>query len=132
MSSRLLISRASTVVQTLGGAPFAVDVTDRVRPLIRSGTTRIPSGANRCPAAGTGTRSTAAGSTLTDCPNGIVDWIQMFGAQLVAHVPERELPSVLARAAELAAPTLRKPDGWYADYWRLRFVAVAESSTPND
>lgn len=65
---------------------------------------------------------------LVDCPNGIIDWVHMFGRQLVAHVPEAQLPPVLARAAELAEPQLRKPDGWYADYWRLRFVAVAEST----
>lgn len=52
----------------------------------------------------------------------------MFGGQLVGHVPQDQLPSVLSRATELAEPRLRTSDGWHADHLRLRFAAVAESS----
>jgi trans-aconitate methyltransferase len=61
---------------------------------------------------------------------GLADWFTMFGGQLTAAVPAAALPAVVARAGELAAPRLRRGDGWVADYWRLRFVAVAGAGTP--
>jgi len=36
------------------------------------------------------------------------------------------LPRVLARVDELAAPRLRCGGEWFADYWRLRFLAIAD------
>jgi hypothetical protein len=54
----------------------------------------------------------------------------MFGGRLTAVVPPARLPSVVARAGELAAPRLRRDGRWVADYWRLRFVAVAGAGTP--
>ena len=62
---------------------------------------------------------------LAGGPGGLADWFTMFGGRLTAPVPAAELPGVLARAGELAAPRLRSDDRWTADYWRLRFVAVA-------
>ncbi|HEV3496134.1 MAG TPA: hypothetical protein VHA34_07290, partial [Actinomycetes bacterium] len=55
----------------------------------------------------------------------LADWLAMFGAQLTAAVPPARLAAVVARAEELAAPRLRRDGRWVADYWRLRFVAVA-------
>jgi len=62
---------------------------------------------------------------LAGGPDGLADWLTMFGGQLTAAVPAAELPGVLARAGELATPRLRHDGRWVADYWRLRFVAVA-------
>ena len=67
---------------------------------------------------------------LAGGPGGLADWLTMFGGQLTAAVPAAALPGVVARAGELAAPRLRRGDGWVADYWRLRFVAVAGAGTP--
>jgi len=67
---------------------------------------------------------------LAGGPGGLADWLAMFGGQLTAAVPEAALPGVVTRAGELAAPRLRRGDGWVADYWRLRFVAVAGAGTP--
>jgi SAM-dependent methyltransferase len=64
---------------------------------------------------------------LAGGPDGLAHWFTMFGGQLTAQVPAAELPGVLARAGELAAPRLRRDGRWIADYWRLRFVAVAEA-----
>jgi hypothetical protein len=50
----------------------------------------------------------------------------MFGRSLTAQVPAAELPRVRTRGNELAAPRLRRGGEWFADYWRLRFVAVAD------
>jgi trans-aconitate methyltransferase len=58
-------------------------------------------------------------------PDGLADWMAMFGGALVQGVPAELLPRVLARMSELAAPALRDGDRFVADYWRLRFVAVA-------
>ncbi|MFN8167830.1 MAG: methyltransferase domain-containing protein [Candidatus Nanopelagicales bacterium] len=64
----------------------------------------------------------AAGSTSAD-------WARMFGAALVADVPDADRArfdaAVDAAAAELGLA--RRPDGepgWWADYVRLRFVGV--------
>jgi trans-aconitate methyltransferase len=64
---------------------------------------------------------------LTDCPNGLADWVQMFGGSITAQVPAALLPELLARVNQLAAPRLRRDGRFIADYWRLRFVAVAEA-----
>jgi trans-aconitate methyltransferase len=63
---------------------------------------------------------------LADCPDGLADWLEMFGRPLTAEVPAARLPQVLARVNELAAPRLRRDGEWFADYWRLRFLAVAD------
>ena len=63
---------------------------------------------------------------LADCPGGLADWLEMFGRSLTAEVPPALLPQVLARVNELAAPRLRPGGEWFADYWRLRFVAIAD------
>ena len=58
-------------------------------------------------------------------PDGLADWMAMFGGALVQGVPAELLPRVLARMTELAAPALRDGDRFVADYWRLRFLAMA-------
>ncbi|MBC9716062.1 methyltransferase domain-containing protein [Streptomyces sp. TRM66268-LWL] len=65
---------------------------------------------------------------LTECPGGVADWVAMFGSTLIAHVPADVLPAVLARVNELVAPTLERDGSWYADYYRLRFVAEARDA----
>lgn len=62
---------------------------------------------------------------LTDCPDGVADWVTMFGSTMLEHVPPGSRPAVLARVGELCRPTLFREGRWYADYVRLRFVAVA-------
>jgi trans-aconitate methyltransferase len=58
-------------------------------------------------------------------PHALADWLTMFGRSLLAEVPDDRRPRVLARTAELAAPRLRRGGRLVADYWRLRFLAVA-------
>ena len=55
----------------------------------------------------------------------LADWLAMFGRSLTAAVPADVLPRVVSRTSELAAPRLRHDGRWVADYWRLRFVALA-------
>jgi trans-aconitate methyltransferase len=67
---------------------------------------------------------------LAGGPDGLADWVAMFGGSLTAAVPADRLGQVVARAGELAAPRLYRDGRFIADYWRLRFVAVAEDGTP--
>jgi trans-aconitate methyltransferase len=60
--------------------------------------------------------------------HALADWMAMFGGSLTAAVPAGRLPEALDRTAALAAPRLRRDGRWLADYWRLRFVAVATDS----
>jgi trans-aconitate methyltransferase len=58
-------------------------------------------------------------------PDGLADWLAMFGGSLTAAVPAALRERVVARTCELAAPRLWRDDRFVADYWRLRFLAVA-------
>ena len=66
-------------------------------------------------------------SLLSDAADGIAGWMRMFGgdmiAQLSAQSPAEVVPAALASLNELTAARLRRPEGWYADYVRLLFVA---------
>jgi trans-aconitate methyltransferase len=61
---------------------------------------------------------------LDDCPNGIADWLTMFGGDLLATVPAERRMQVQERVNELARPRLEREGRWVADYRRLRFIAV--------
>jgi trans-aconitate methyltransferase len=63
-------------------------------------------------------------------PDGLADWIRMFGGSMTAVVPAERLSALLARVNQLAAPRLRRDGEWFADYRRLRFLAVAEAARP--
>ena len=67
---------------------------------------------------------------LADCPDGLADGLEMFGGARTAEVPAALLPQVLARVNELAAPRLRRGGEWFADYWRRRFLAIADPPPP--
>ena len=61
---------------------------------------------------------------LDDCPNGLADWIVMFGRNFTDAAPPGRVPAVIDRTVALTRDRLC-PDGrWVADYTRLRFVAV--------
>ncbi len=62
-------------------------------------------------------------SLLDRCPDGIADWLRMFGADLLAQLPRAAVPAALADVNESAAAELHRPDGWFVDYVRLRFAA---------
>lgn len=61
---------------------------------------------------------------LDDCPDGIADWIRMFGGDFLAPVPPCRRAPVQDRVNELTRPTLYRDGRWVADYRRLRFKAV--------
>ncbi len=60
---------------------------------------------------------------LDNCPNGLSDWIRMFGSDFLAAAPEGGQAKLMARTEELCRDHLC-PDGrWVTDYTRLRFRA---------
>src|SRR5215217_6796328 len=63
-----------------------------------------------------------------DCPNGIADWLRMFGGDLLAPLPANRRPRVEERVNELTRPRLEREGRWVADYRRLRFMAVKPAS----
>jgi trans-aconitate methyltransferase len=62
--------------------------------------------------------------TLLAAGDTAADWTRHFRANTWAAVPEVR-QSALADAVDRHAASLRKDDGWIADYCRLRFVAIA-------
>ena len=65
---------------------------------------------------------------LDDCPNGIADWVRMFGDDFLRPVPPQRRGQVIARTDELTRPALFRDGRWVADYRRLRFVALKPRS----
>lgn len=63
---------------------------------------------------------------LQDGRQGIAKWFNMFGSSLFQKIPATELPQILNEITDLLQPTNEVDGQWYADYKRLRFVAVKE------
>jgi trans-aconitate methyltransferase len=63
---------------------------------------------------------------LQDGRSGMVAWFKMFGSAIFEKVPTVELPKILDEITDLLQPTNEVDGAWYADYKRLRFVAVKE------
>jgi trans-aconitate methyltransferase len=61
---------------------------------------------------------------LDDCPNGIADWLRMFGGNFLAAVPPERRAAVQNRVNALARPALFRDGRWVGDYRRLRFQAI--------
>jgi trans-aconitate methyltransferase len=63
---------------------------------------------------------------LQDGRDGMATWFKMFGSSFFEQVPAAELPQILNEITDLLQPTCEVDGQWYADYKRLRFVAVKE------
>jgi trans-aconitate methyltransferase len=61
---------------------------------------------------------------LDDCPNGIADWVRMFGGDFLAAVPPDRQAAFQNRVSELTRPMLFSDGRWLGDYRRLRFKAI--------
>ena len=65
---------------------------------------------------------------LDDCPDGVVDWLRMFGAPLLADVPTDLRERVMRDAAERCRSSLFRAGRWHGDYVRLRVRAELPES----
>jgi trans-aconitate methyltransferase len=63
---------------------------------------------------------------LADEATGIIDWLSMFAAAFFEGVPEDDQATIKAEVQEKIRPFCFKKGTWYADYKRLRIVAVKE------
>ncbi len=60
---------------------------------------------------------------LGNCPNGLRDWIEMFGRNFLAAAPAGGEARLMARAEQLCREHLCPEGRWITDYTRLRFRA---------
>jgi len=63
---------------------------------------------------------------LQDGREGMAKWFNMFGSSIFKDVPAAELSQILNEITGLLQPTNEVDGQWYADYKRLRFIAVKE------
>ncbi|QKJ29163.1 methyltransferase domain-containing protein [Mucilaginibacter mali] len=64
---------------------------------------------------------------LQDGRAGVAKWLQMFGSTFFKDIPETELKPILEEITYILEPDYNKNGEWYADYKRLRFIAVKEN-----
>lgn len=63
---------------------------------------------------------------LQDGRQGVGKWLKMFGPAFFQTVPEEKQEQILNEITDLLEPDYHKDGQWYADYVRLRFIAVKE------
>ena len=61
---------------------------------------------------------------LTDPVAGLTDWLTMFRGQVLDVLSDSDRQTVLSSVNEALRPTLFRDGCWYADYIRLRFMAI--------
>lgn len=64
---------------------------------------------------------------LRESENGIKDWIEMFAKNFFAGVSSNDKSKILELIQEDLRPELFYDGKWYADYKRLRIVAIKEN-----
>ncbi len=63
---------------------------------------------------------------LKDTANGIKDWIKMFGSSFLKNIDESVADKMLTEIQESLRETSFRNNKWYADYKRLRIVAIKQ------
>jgi trans-aconitate methyltransferase len=63
---------------------------------------------------------------LEDGENGLRNWLKMFGGDLVNRLSSAERGEFETKVADQLRPILYRDGGWFADYKRLRIVAIRE------
>ena len=61
---------------------------------------------------------------LNDNENGIKEWIKLFGSAYLKEIDNDVIETILDEVQNNLQPVLFKNDHWYADYKRLRVIAV--------
>lgn len=61
---------------------------------------------------------------LADGEQGMANWLKMFRSKLLALYPEEVQIKIIAGVEDKLRPTLYKNGQWFADYRRIRIVAV--------
>lgn len=63
-------------------------------------------------------------TSLEDGEQGLRNWLHMFASPFFEQVPPEKLPALITAIEEQLRPHLFQEEVWYADYRRLRVVAV--------
>ncbi len=63
---------------------------------------------------------------LEDGERGMVNWLKMFRNSILASFDEDTQARILSNVEDVLRPTLYKNGTWFADYRRLRIVAIKE------
>ncbi len=63
---------------------------------------------------------------LEDGENGLRNWLLQFNHAVLAQIPEDKREVVISRTENLLRDELLRDGNWFADYRRLRIVAVKE------
>jgi len=61
---------------------------------------------------------------LQDGRQGVDKWLKMFGPSFFKNIPQDKLQPMLDEITDMLEPAYEKDGQWYADYVRLRFIAV--------
>ena len=61
---------------------------------------------------------------LNDTENGIKDWIKMFGTAFFKGIEEADVNKILDEVQQELVPTNYRNGQWFADYKRLRVIAI--------
>ena len=61
---------------------------------------------------------------LSDTENGIKDWVKMFGSAFLTGIDEGKIEKILNEVQTTLEPTHFRNGSWYADYKRLRIIAI--------
>jgi len=61
---------------------------------------------------------------LEDTQNGIKDWVKMFGSTFLQGIDEAIVEEILTEVQTALHPLLFRDNNWYADYKRLRIIAI--------
>lgn len=64
--------------------------------------------------------------TRLEGSRGMADWLEMFGVELLAGLGPVERNAVRGRIVDRLRPILFREGAWFADYVRLRVVAVKQ------
>jgi trans-aconitate methyltransferase len=65
--------------------------------------------------------------TPLEGPDGLRNWVTMFGSTYLAAVPEKDRDAFFQKVEDIARPTLFRDGVWYADYQRIRVLAERPS-----
>lgn len=56
-------------------------------------------------------------------PDGLAEWLRLFGRGAMSHLDADQVSSLVVRASEIARDRLFSDGSWWADYRRLRVLA---------
>ncbi len=64
--------------------------------------------------------------TLLADKDGVKNWLKMFATSYLENLDPETVENILDEVQEKIRPTNFRDDNWYADYVRLRFIAIKE------